>query len=111
MSKDQEQEKKSETPKEPRAPRPSTAKKQELKEASIYIGPSLQGGRLARNTIFKGGELPAHVSELAKEHKAISRLIVPVSKLAAAQRRMGDSSSVEAALFAEARRLFTKGGQ
>lgn len=80
-------------------------------EASIYIGPSLPGGRLPRYTVFKGGALPAHVAALADEHKSIKRLIVPVSQLAEAERRLADRSSIEAADFAAAAKVLSKGGK
>lgn len=80
-------------------------------EASIYIGPSLPGGRLPRYTVFKGGALPAHVAALADEHKSIKRLIIPVSQLAEAERRLADRSSIEAADFAAAAKVLSKGGK
>lgn len=96
-------------PKEqPKAKQPAKAAKT---EPSIYIGPALQGGRLARYTIFKGGVLPSSVDAIAKEHKAIRRLIVPVSKMAEHEKRLNDPSSVEAAMFAEAAKIFSKGGK
>lgn len=80
-------------------------------EPSIYIGPTLQGGRLARYTVFKGGVLSPNVAAIAAEHKAIQRLIVPVKRLGEYEKRLADRSSVEAALFAEAGKVFSKGGK
>lgn len=93
---------------------PKKEEKQQTKapaEATIYIGPALQGGRLARYTIFKGGKLPPNVAKLADDHKAIKRLIVPVSKLAESEARLKDKASAEAALFVEAGKIFSKGGK
>ena len=76
--------KKDDTPKKPVAAKSTPAPRATPKvkrEPSIYIGPSLRGGRLARYTVFKGGALPAGIDAIAKEHKAVQRLIVPVSKL------------------------------
>lgn len=80
-------------------------------EATIYVGPALQGGRLARYTIFKDGKLPANIAEIANSNKAVKRLIVPVSKLAQYEARLKDKTSAEAALFAEAGKAFSKGGE
>lgn len=96
------------------AAKPKKPKKRErvkTPEASVYVGPTLRNGQLARSTVFRGGKLPAHVAKLSEEHKAIARLIVPVSQLASAERKLRDPSSAEAAAFAEAARLFSKGGK
>lgn len=101
----------SEAKKEPvvaKAPAKKEAPKR--KEPSIYIGPALQGGRLARYTVFKGGELAPEIAQIASEHRAIGRLIVPVSRLAEYERRLKDSTSAEAALYIEAGKVFSKGG-
>lgn len=49
------------------------------KESTIYIGKSIPG--LPQNTIFKGGEMPAYVAEIAAKDEAVKGLIVPVSQL------------------------------
>lgn len=90
----------------PKAPQPVVVQQPpEKREASIYIGPSLQGGSLVRNTLFKGGVLPAHVQELADKHRSVIQLIVPVSKLAEYEKRLADKTSVEAARFEEAKTI------
>lgn len=98
--------------KKPVAPvRQTSAAKRPQGEPSIYVGPTLRGGRLSRYTVFKGGTLPAHIEPLADEHRAIKRLIVPVSRLAEIESRLRDKSSAEFALFAEADKIFSKGGE
>lgn len=56
------------------------------KESTIYIGRSLPG--LSRYTVFKGGQLPPHVAELADKNKSVAGLIVPVSGLQEARKNM-----------------------
>jgi len=53
----------------------------------IYIGPTLPGGVLSANTIFKNG-LPPHVEQLQQERPEIKNLIVPVSDLSGARQRI-----------------------
>lgn len=74
-------------------------------EATIYVGPPLAGGKLAKFTIFKDGKLLPHVQRLADLHRCVRDLIVPVSKLSEVQKRLADASSVEALRYAEARQL------
>lgn len=87
------------------------APKEAKKEATIYVGPALQGGKLGRYTIFKGGDLLPNVAELAKEHKSIKALIVPVSKLSEVERRLKDPTSIESVRFKEAGKIFSQGGK
>lgn len=93
----------------PKAPQVKPAPKAKKAEATIYVGPTLRGGRLTQSTLFRGGELPANVKELAENHAAIKRLIVPVSKLGAVESKLKDPTTPEAAYYAEAARLFSKG--
>lgn len=86
-------------------------RRQEPIEATIYVGPTLKGGRLARYTIFKNGILPRDIAKIAEEHKAINRLIIPVGKLAEFEARLRDKSGAEAALYAEAGKIFGKGDE
>ena len=60
--------------------------KQETSEAKIYIGRSLPG--LTKNTIFKGGQLPPYVAELADKNESVAGLIVPVSALQEARKNI-----------------------
>lgn len=39
-------------------------RRQEPVEATIYVGPTLKGGRLARYTIFKNGILPRDIAKM-----------------------------------------------
>lgn len=55
-------------------------------ESTIYIGRSLPG--LPRYTVFKGGQLPKHIAELAAQNEAVAGLIVPVSGLQEARKNM-----------------------
>lgn len=56
-------------------------------EATVYIGRSVLG--LPQYTVFKGGELPAHVRQIAEEYEGLTRLIVPISKLQSARADVG----------------------
>jgi hypothetical protein len=78
-------------------------------ESTIYVGPSIPGGRLSTFTVFKNGNLMHHVEQLLVECKAIKSLIVPVSKLTATQQKLKDSSSVEAARYQEVQKTFRTG--
>ena len=60
--------------------------KQKKPETTIYIGRSLPSGLLPQYTVFKGGEIPKHLTELVKNNAAIRGLIVPVSELQSARR-------------------------
>lgn len=81
----------------------------EQKEATVYVGPRLPRGKLAQFSVFRGGNLPAHVQKLLDECPAMKFLLVPASKLAEARRKLNKSSSIEAAKFAEVRKHFYKG--
>lgn len=83
---------------------PAPAKAPAVKQAAkagptIYVGPTLRGGKLAQYTIFKGGELPVDIAELVESHKEIKGLIVCVQRLTQFEQRLKDPSSVEAARF------------
>ena len=69
----------------------SMAKKKNYKTKAtgpqIYIGPTLPGGSLSANTIFKNG-LPAHVEQLKQQDPQIGQLIVPTAELAAARQSL-----------------------
>lgn len=96
------------------APKPKAQKRpaavKQPAEATVYIGPALRGGRLARYATFRGGVLPPGIASIAAEHKAVQRLIVPVSKLSEYEKRLSDRSSLEAAMYAEATKIFSKEG-
>lgn len=82
-------------------PRAKTSKTPEAQETTIYIGPSLPSGQLARYTVFRNGNALPHVSQLIEQCPAMKALIVPVSKLAEKERKLKDSASVESSRFAE----------
>lgn len=62
----------------------ATKKKTLNKETTVYIGPSLPG--LVRHTVFVGGVLPTHVSEMVAKNQRIGGLIVPLSELQQARK-------------------------
>lgn len=68
-------------------------------EPTIYVGPNLAGGVLARYTVFKDGKMLPHVQELLEQNPDVKALIVPVSKLAVTEQQLADPSSVVAAKF------------
>lgn len=59
----------------------------------IYIGPTIPGV-VTNGTIFKD-KLPKHVEEKATENKNIARLIIPVSDVLEAKKRLNVEGSVE----------------
>jgi hypothetical protein len=63
-------------------------------EQLIYIGPNLPGGRLSKNTVFRGG-LPVYLNDLLEQQPSIKDLIVPVSETAAAQEKTQMSGTPE----------------
>lgn len=79
-------------------------------EATIYTGPALPGGQLARYTVFREGKMMPHIQALADECPALKKMIVPVSRLAETERKLSDSSSVEAGRFAEINKHFRNKG-
>ena len=91
--------------------RAKTYKAPEKQETTIYIGPSLPSGQLARYTTFLNGEVLPHVAQLIEECPAMKALIVPVSKLADTERKLLNSASVETKRFAEIRKHYRKGAK
>ena len=59
----------------------------------IYIGPT-NPGVVTNGTIFKD-KLPEHVERKAAENKNIARLIIPVSDVVEAKKRLNVEGSVE----------------
>lgn len=59
----------------------------------IYIGPNIPGV-VTNGTIFKD-KLPEHVERKAAENKNIARLIIPVSDVVEAKKRLNVEGSVE----------------
>lgn len=92
-------------------PRAKTFKTQETQETTIYIGPSLPSGQLARYTVFRNGKALPHVAQLVEQCPAMKALIVPVSKLADTERKLLNSASVETKRFAEIRKHYRKGAK
>lgn len=75
----------------------------------IYAGPTLPGSVLVRYTTFRDGQLRPHIKQLIEQCSAVGKMIVPVSKLAETERKLQDSSSIEAGRFAEILKHFRKG--
>jgi hypothetical protein len=68
--------------------KPTTKKAQTTEgRAVVYIGPTLGGGALMRNAVFRAGEFPPHI--VSMREKALRGLFVPVSELATARKRIG----------------------
>ena len=59
----------------------------------IYIGPTIPGV-VTNGTIFKD-KLPEHVKRKVEENKNIARLIIPVSDVIEAKKRLAIEGSVE----------------
>lgn len=69
--------------------KPTTKKAQTTKgEAVVYIGPTLGGGALMRNAVFRAGEFPPHIVSMREMSEALRGLFVPVSELATARKRI-----------------------
>ena len=67
--------------------KPTTKKAQTTKgEAVVYIGPTLGGGALMRNAVFRAGEFPPHIVSMREKSEALRGLFVPV---ATARKRIG----------------------
>lgn len=66
-----------------------TTKKAQTTEGKVYIGPTLGGGALMRNAVFRAGEFPPHIVSMREKSEALRGLFVPVSELATARKRIG----------------------
>ncbi len=73
-----------------------TTKKPATKKAStketkavVYVGPTLGGGALMRNAVFRDGAFPPHIASMREKSEALRGLFVPVSELATARKRIG----------------------
>ena len=70
--------------------KPTTKKAQPTEgKAVVYIGPTLGGGALMRNAVFRAGEFPPHIVSMREKSEALRGLFVPVSELATARKRIG----------------------
>lgn len=69
--------------------KPAT-KKASTKEAKavVYVGPTLGGGALMRNAVFRDGAFPPHIASMREKSEALRGLFVPVSELATARKRI-----------------------
>ena len=69
--------------------KPTTKKAQTPEgKAVVYIGPTLGGGALMRNAVFRAGEFPPHIVSMREKSEALRGLFVPVSELATARKRI-----------------------
>lgn len=92
------------------APEKKALKKAAInKEALIYIGPNLPGGKLFQFTVFKAGVLPKHTQDLKESCPALKFLFIKVSSLSKAKMNLGDKNSVESAKFLETVKHFDRG--
>ncbi|MEK3873722.1 MULTISPECIES: hypothetical protein [unclassified Paenibacillus] len=64
----------------------------------IYVGPSLERGRLNQYTVFSGG-LPVTLDDLKEKYPQLTDLIVPVSELAYTQKRIATPGTFEQVAF------------
>lgn len=72
----------------------------------VYIGPSFKGA--ARGTIYNNGPSTALV-EAVKRKSVIGELLVPIEKLAAANRELASSDSALCRIYRSAEDFFRKG--
>lgn len=77
----------------------------EREEPTIYIGPNLPGQPLAQFQVFKGG-IPKFVDAIADRSPEIRGLFIPVSKLAAARKRLAQRGTREQQLYGAVRKAF-----
>lgn len=54
----------------------------------VYVGPTIGGGVLMRNSVFRDGAFPPHIEALRKRSEALRGLFVPLSELATARKRI-----------------------
>ena len=68
-----------------------TTKKAQTTEGKpvVYIGPTIGGGALMRNAVFRAGEFPPHIVSMREKSEALRGLFVPVSELSTARKRIG----------------------
>ncbi|MDQ0114359.1 hypothetical protein [Paenibacillus harenae] len=86
-------EEKATTPKDRKA-----SAKPKAAEQLIYVGPSLSGGLLAHNTVFRGG-IPAQLQERMEQEPSIRDLIVPVTALAKTMNKIKQAGTAEQIAF------------
>ena len=75
---------------------PSKKQEQKSEKIHMYIGPSLPGGKLKKNTILAGTleEIHEYHKETLAEFPKVAQLIVPVSKLAQSKAKLKKSGNV-----------------
>lgn len=98
-----------EAPEKKEAIKPEADQASDKKEPIIYVGPTLPAGLLSRYTIFRNGQCSPHIKQEFEKCHAVSRLMVPVSKLAEVERKLSDKTSSYAGWFAEIKKHYRKG--
>ncbi|MDR7318914.1 hypothetical protein [Brevibacillus nitrificans] len=80
------------------AAKDAAAAEKKQKNQLIYIGPSLPGGILAQNTVFRDG-VPKHLDEIRKQQPQIDALIVPIAQFSEAQAQLQRKGTAEQQAF------------
>jgi hypothetical protein len=64
----------------------------------VYIGPTLHRRALISASVYRGG-INAHVSGLMEKIPEIGQMIVPLSEIVAARRRVKEQGTVENGIY------------
>lgn len=64
----------------------------------IYLGPTLSGGRLAQNAVYRGG-VPTQYSYLFEIEPELGLLIVPVESLVETRKKIEELGTPENAVY------------
>jgi hypothetical protein len=64
----------------------------------IYCGPSVPRAKIVSMSLYRGG-LPKNISALIEKYPEIGKLIVPVTELAATQKKISTQGTEENRLF------------
>lgn len=87
----------------------ATKKASDVKGTVMYIGPTIPKVATS-NSIYSNG-VPDGLAEKIKEIPSLSALVVPVERLAAAQRDMKNRQSAVGICYAQALAALKKGGK
>ncbi|MBA2943211.1 hypothetical protein HZF08_33615 [Paenibacillus sp. CGMCC 1.16610] len=68
-------------------------------DSLIYVGPTIEHGRLSQYTILKNG-IPTHVQDLVSGNADIAQLIVPVQHLTSTKQAVQKQGTPENAAYA-----------
>lgn len=81
------------TRKKPVVPEPKPPEEQ-----LIYLGPTLSGGRLAQNAVFRGG-VPTQLGYLFELEPDLGLMIVPVERLVETRKLIQELGTPQNAVF------------